>query len=108
MTTGSYNESAYEKAVLDLLAEEGWTVEYGPDIERDYSDPTWDEVLRERVFAINRDTPNAERSHQRGAREGQGHCRRKRSRAKRRVHRLPAERSGGNLRFVRRRAHCPR
>ena len=58
MTTGSYNESAYEKAVLDLLAEEGWTVEYGPDIERDYSDPTWDEVLRERVFAINRDTPN--------------------------------------------------
>ena len=29
MTTGSYNESAYEKAVLDLLAEEGWTVEYG-------------------------------------------------------------------------------
>ena len=58
MTTGSYNESAYEKAVLDLLAEEGWTVEYGPDIERDYSDPTWNEVLRERAFAINRDTPN--------------------------------------------------
>lgn len=58
MSTGAYNESAYEKAVLDLLAGEGWTVEYGPDIGRDYSDPTWDEVLRERVFAINRDTPN--------------------------------------------------
>ena len=56
MTIGAYNENAYERAVLELLAKEGWQVEHGPDIERDYSEATWDEVLREQIFAINRDT----------------------------------------------------
>ena len=56
MATEAYNENAYEKAVLELLAKEGWQVEYGPDIERDYSEAAWDEVLREQIFDINRDT----------------------------------------------------
>ena len=56
MATGAYNENAYEKAVMELLAKEGWQVEYGPDIERDYGEATWDEVLREQIFYINRDT----------------------------------------------------
>ena len=56
MAMGAYNENAYEKAVMELLAKEGWQVEYGPDIERDYSEAAWDEVLREQIFAINRDT----------------------------------------------------
>lgn len=56
MATGAYNENAYEKAVMELLAKEGWQVEYGPDIERDYGEATWDEVLREQIFDINRDT----------------------------------------------------
>ena len=43
MATGAYNENAYEKAVMELLAKEGWQVEYGPDIERDYSEAAWDE-----------------------------------------------------------------
>ena len=38
MSIGAYNENAYEKAVMDLLAKEGWTVLYGPDIDRDYRD----------------------------------------------------------------------
>ena len=58
MATGAYNENAYEKAVMELLAKEGWQVEYGPDIERDYSEAAWDDVLCDRVFAINRDTPD--------------------------------------------------
>jgi type I restriction enzyme R subunit len=58
MTTGSYNESAYEKAVLDLLAEEGWTVEYGPDIERDYSDPTLPDVFEYQVRKLNKGVPD--------------------------------------------------
>ena len=58
MSTGAYNENAYEKAVLDLLAKEGWQVEYGPEIDRDRREGLWEEVLRERVFALNRDTSN--------------------------------------------------
>ena len=36
MLTVVYNEIAYEKAGMDLLAKEGWTVLYGPAIDRDY------------------------------------------------------------------------
>ena len=59
MATGAYNGNAYEKAVMDLLAKEGWTVLYGPDIDRDYREALWEEPLRDRVFALNCDTPDA-------------------------------------------------
>ena len=35
MATGSYNESAYENAVLEVLRSMKWDCLFGPDVERD-------------------------------------------------------------------------
>ena len=44
---GYYTESNYENAVLQLLNEGlGYTYVYGPDVERDYHSPLYEDVLR--------------------------------------------------------------
>ena len=43
---GYYTESNYENAVLQLLNEGlGYTYVYGPDVERDYHSPLYEDVL---------------------------------------------------------------
>ena len=57
-TTGSYNENAYENAVLEVLRSMKWEYMYGPDIERDYSDPTLPDVFEYQVRKLNKGVPD--------------------------------------------------
>ena len=48
-----YNEDAYEKALIELFQNMGWTHVYGPDIERDWHSPLYDSVLEDSIRRIN-------------------------------------------------------
>ena len=44
--SGYFTESNYENAVLQLLNDElGYTYVYGPEVERDYHSPLYEDVL---------------------------------------------------------------
>ena len=58
MTTGSYNESDYENAVIEVLRSMKWEYMYGPDVERDYSDPTLPDVFEYQVRKLNKGVPD--------------------------------------------------
>lgn len=53
-----YNESDYENSIIQLFEEMGYTHVYGPDIERDYRSPLYDEVFEERITALNPSLPH--------------------------------------------------
>ena len=42
-----YTEADYENSVIELFENMGYTHVYGPDIERDFTSPLYDEVLEE-------------------------------------------------------------
>jgi type I restriction enzyme R subunit len=48
-----FNEASYENAVISLLRELGYEHKYGPDIERDYRNPLYMDVLPEQLAVIN-------------------------------------------------------
>lgn len=54
----AYTESDYENSIIQLFEEMGYTHVYGPDIERDFRSPLYDEVLEERVTALNSSLPH--------------------------------------------------
>ena len=41
----AYTEANYENAVVQLIEQLGYTHVYGPDVERDYTDPLYSDVL---------------------------------------------------------------
>ena len=54
----SYSEADYENAVIDLFKNElNYDYVYGPDIERDFMSPLYDEVLDESIRRINKGAP---------------------------------------------------
>ncbi len=54
-----YTESNYENAVLQLLNQGlGYTYVYGPDVERDYHSPLYEDVLLPSLQRINRELPS--------------------------------------------------
>ena len=54
----SYNEADYENAVIDLFKNElNYDYVYGPDIERDFTSPLYDEILEESLHRINKGAP---------------------------------------------------
>ena len=54
-----YNEANYENSIIELFKNDlGYTHVYGPDIERDYRNPLYDEVLEERITALNPSLPH--------------------------------------------------
>lgn len=54
----SFTESNYENAILQLFAESlGYATAYGPDIERDYHSPLYEDELLPALRAINRGLP---------------------------------------------------
>ncbi|MBQ9414508.1 MAG: type I restriction endonuclease subunit R, partial [Clostridia bacterium] len=55
----SYTEANYENAVLQLIGQLGYAHVYGPEVERDYRDPLYSEVLESALVAINRSLPRA-------------------------------------------------
>ena len=55
---GYYTESNYENAVLQLLNEGlGYTYVYGPDVDRDYHSPLYEDVLLSALQRVNRGLP---------------------------------------------------
>lgn len=55
---GYYTESNYENAVLQLLNEGlGYTYIYGPDVERDYHSPLYEDVLMLALQRVNKGLP---------------------------------------------------
>ena len=55
---GYYTESNYENAVLQLINEElGYAYVYGPDVERDYHSPLYEDILLPSLQRINRSLP---------------------------------------------------
>lgn len=53
----SYKEENYENAIIQLFEKLGYGHVYGPDIERDYSDPLYGEEFRTCLAVINPNLP---------------------------------------------------
>lgn len=52
-----YTEADYENSILELFRELGYTYAYGPNVERDFASPLYDEVLEESLRRINKGAP---------------------------------------------------
>lgn len=52
-----YNETSYENSIIQLFQEMGYTHLYGPDVERDYFSPLYDEELVAALYRINPSLP---------------------------------------------------
>ena len=53
-----FNEAAYENAIIELFENElNYDYLYGPDVERDFTSPLYDEVLEESLRRINKGAP---------------------------------------------------
>lgn len=47
---GAYTEDSYEKSVVELFQNMGYTHVYGPDVERDYHLPFYEDELKSAIF----------------------------------------------------------
>ena len=60
MATGSFNESNYEQALIELFEGSlGYTHVYGPDVTRDYTSPLYETELIDSLYRINRKLPKS-------------------------------------------------
>ena len=56
-----FTESNYENAILNLFTDVlGYSYAYGPDIDRDYHDPLYEELLLSALQRINGRLQNQE------------------------------------------------
>ena len=54
-----YTEADYENSVIELFRNDlGYEYAYGPDIERDFRSPLYDEVLEDSLYRLNRGLPS--------------------------------------------------
>ena len=49
----AYTEDSYEKSVVELFQNMGYTHVYGPDVERDYHLPFYEDELKSAIFHLN-------------------------------------------------------
>ena len=57
--SGLYTEADYENSVIELFRNDlGYEYVYGPDIERDFYNPLYEEVLLDSLYRLNRDLPD--------------------------------------------------
>ena len=55
---GLYNESNYENAIINLFTDVlGYSYAYGPDIDRDYHDPLYEDLLLPALQRITQGSP---------------------------------------------------
>lgn len=55
----SYTEADYENSVIELFRNDlGYEYAYGPDIERDFYSPLYEEVLLDSLYRLNRGLPD--------------------------------------------------
>lgn len=57
--SGFYTEADYENTIIDLFENMGWRHVYGPDLDRDYKDPLYEEELDDAIRRINPDMPES-------------------------------------------------
>lgn len=56
---GVYTEADYENSVIELFKNDlGYEYAYGPDIERDFYSPLYEEVLLDSLYRLNRELPD--------------------------------------------------
>lgn len=55
--TATYKESNYEESVIELFQKMGYEYIYGPDIERDFQNPLYDDVFENSLINMNRNLP---------------------------------------------------
>lgn len=56
---GLYTEADYESSVIELFRNDlGYEYAYGPDIERDFYSPLYEEVLIDSLYRLNRGLPD--------------------------------------------------
>ena len=57
--SGLYTEADYENSVIELFRNDlGYEYAYGPDIERDFYSPLYEEVLLDSLYRLNRELPD--------------------------------------------------
>lgn len=57
--SGLYTEADYENSVIELFRNDlGYEYVYGPDIERDFYNPLYEEVLIDSLYRLNRGLPD--------------------------------------------------
>ncbi|MCH5257945.1 MAG: type I restriction endonuclease subunit R, partial [Lachnospiraceae bacterium] len=54
---GFYTEADYENSVIELFEGMGYSHVYGPDIERDFHSPLYDEILEDYIVRLNPELP---------------------------------------------------
>ena len=55
---GSFTEASYENSIIELLKNMGYTYVYGPDFDRDLTDPLMEDQLRSSLEMINPQLPS--------------------------------------------------
>ena len=55
---GSYTEADYENSIIELFQNMGYRHIYGPDIERDFTNPLYETELIEALYRLNPNLPN--------------------------------------------------
>ena len=53
-----FTEEKYENSVIELFENMGYSHVYGPDIERDFYSPLYDEVLENALYRLNKGLPS--------------------------------------------------
>ena len=57
--SGLYTEADYENSVIELFRNDlGYEYVYGPDIERDFYNPLYEDVLLDSLYRLNRGLPD--------------------------------------------------
>lgn len=57
--SANYTEANYENSVIELFRNDlGYEYVYGPDIERDFFNPLYEDVLLDSLYRLNRDLPD--------------------------------------------------
>ncbi|MBR1507038.1 MAG: type I restriction endonuclease subunit R [Eubacterium sp.] len=54
-----YTEANYENSLIELFQNMGYQYAYGPDIERDYKSPLYDDVLLDSLYRLNPSLPDS-------------------------------------------------
>ena len=57
--SGFYTEADYENTIIELFRHMGWQYVYGPDLERDYHDPLYEDELEGALHRINPTMPES-------------------------------------------------
>ena len=56
--SGFYTEADYEKSVIELFQEMGYSYVYAPDLERDLHSPLYEEELEQALYRLNPSMPD--------------------------------------------------